>query len=62
MIKPFTSITVVVLVLFALVHLLRLFVGWPVYVNGVAMPLWISVIAFVVALGLATMVWKERGR
>ncbi|MGA8278339.1 MAG: hypothetical protein WB784_09100 [Rhodanobacteraceae bacterium] len=60
--KPFTTITVVVLVLFALVHLVRLFLGWPVYVNGIVMPLWISAIAFVVALGLAAMVWKERGR
>jgi hypothetical protein len=60
-VKPFTTIAVIVLVLFALVHLVRLFVGWPVYVNGIAVPLWVSVIAFLAALGLAIMVWRERG-
>jgi hypothetical protein len=60
--KPFTSLTVVILALFGLVHLIRLFTGWVVTVNGVDMPLWISAVALVVAWALAALVWRERAR
>jgi hypothetical protein len=58
--KPFTTLTVVILALFGLVHLFRLVVGWPVLVNGHAMPMWVSVVALIAAWTLAAMVWKER--
>jgi hypothetical protein len=59
--KPFTSITVLILVLFGLVHVMRLIVGWPVIVNGVTVPMWVSVVAPIVAWALAALVWRERG-
>ena len=59
--KPFTSITVLILVLFGLVHLTRLIVGWPVTVNGIAVPMWVSVVALIIAWVLAALVWRERG-
>jgi hypothetical protein len=58
--KPFTQITVVLFALFGLVHLLRLFAGWPVTVNGEAVPLWVSGVALVVSWALAALVWRER--
>jgi len=57
--KPFTTIAVVVLSLVALLQLLRALLGWEVVVNGVHIPLWASVVAFVVAAGLAALVWRE---
>ena len=33
--------------------------GWAITIDGVAIPLWASGIAFVVAAGLAAMVWRE---
>jgi hypothetical protein len=60
--KPFTHIAVVVFALVALVHLLRLFMAWPVSIDGVAVPVWVSAIGFVGALVLAVMVWRERGQ
>jgi len=57
--KPFTSVTVFILILFGLVHLVRLIIGWPVLVNGFAVPMWVSVVALIAAWVLATMVWKE---
>ena len=57
--KPFTAIAILVLSLIAILQLLRAILGWPVSVNGVAIPVWASVIAFVVAGGIAAMLWRE---
>ena len=45
--------------LIALLQLLRFILGWEVTVNGVTVPVWASGIAFVIAAGLAVMVWRE---
>ena len=57
--KPFTTIAVVVFLLVALLQLLRVLSGWEVTVNGMVIPIWASVVAFVVAAALATMLWRE---
>jgi len=59
MTKPFTLIAVVLLSLIALLQLLRFVLGWEVTVDGVTVPVWVSGIAFVIAAGLAVMVWRE---
>ena len=62
MTKPFTLIAVVLLSLIAVLQLLRFALGWEVMVNGISIPVWASLIAFLVAAGLAVMVWREMGR
>ena len=62
MTKPFTLIAVVLLSLIALLQLLRFTLGWEVMVNGISIPVWASAIAFLVAAGLAVMVWREMGK
>ena len=57
--KPFTAVAVAVFALIALLQLLRVASGWEVTVNGIAIPLWASVIACVVAATLALMLWRE---
>jgi hypothetical protein len=57
--KPFTLIAVVVFSLIAILQLARFILGWEVSVNGVSIPAWASGIAFVVAGGLAAMLWRE---
>ncbi len=57
--KPFTIIAVVLLSLIALVQLLRFVLGWEVTLGGVTVPVWVSGIAFLIAAGLAVMVWRE---
>ena len=57
--KPFTTIAVVVFSLVALFQLLRAVAGWEVIVNGIAVPIWGSVIAFAVTATLAIMLWRE---
>lgn len=57
--KPFTLAAVIVFAVVAIVQLTRLILGWEVVVGGVAIPMWASVIALVVAAGLAVMVARE---
>ena len=57
--KPFTIVAIVLFSLIAIVQLARLILGWEVSVNGVAIPMWVSCIAFVIAGGVAVMVWRE---
>jgi hypothetical protein len=57
--RPFTLIAIVLLSLIAILQLLRFILGWEVTVHGVSIPVWASGIAFVVAAGLAVMVWLE---
>ena len=48
--------------LIALLQLLRFILGWEVTVNGLSVPVWASGVAFVIAAGLAVMVWWETRR
>jgi hypothetical protein len=57
--KPFTTVAVVVFSLVALLQLLRVALGWEVTVNGILIPLWVSVVACVVAATLAFMLSRE---
>ena len=57
--KPITTITVVILALVALAHALRLLFGWSVAVAGTDVPNWVSIVALIVAAGLAVGTWQE---
>ena len=57
--KPFTTLAVVFLSLMAVLQLTRFVQGWEVSVNGVTVPVWVSGLAFIVAAGIAAMLWRE---
>ena len=57
--KPFTIVGIVIFALVALAHLLRLCLAWAVTVNGVVVPIWISIPGVVVPAFLAVMIWRE---
>jgi hypothetical protein len=57
--KPFTTATLVILALVAIVHVLRLLLGWSVTINGTDIPMWVSAVAFVITTGLAVGLWRE---
>lgn len=57
--KPFTLLAVLIFVLVAVAHLLRLVYGWEVTVNRVAIPAWASVLGLGIAGALAVMLWLE---
>jgi hypothetical protein len=58
-VKPFTTIAAAFFGLIAILHLLRLFLGWEVIVTGFVIPVWWSAIGLVIAGGFALLVWRE---
>ncbi|MBI2508517.1 MAG: hypothetical protein HYV99_00455 [Betaproteobacteria bacterium] len=60
--KPFTMVAILVFALVALLHLLRLIYGWEATINGAAIPMWASVLALVIAGGLAAGLWWESSK
>jgi hypothetical protein len=60
--KPFTTIAVIVFACVALLQLIRFVEAWPLSINGFAVPVWASAIAFVIAGVLAVMLWRENRR
>jgi hypothetical protein len=45
----------------ALVQLTRTLLGWPVQVDGVAVPIWVSGIAFLITGSLAVWAFRSMG-
>lgn len=57
--KPATLLAVVLFSLVAVAHLLRVIFQVEVVVDGAAMPMWISVVGFVVPGLLALALWRD---
>jgi hypothetical protein len=57
--KPFTLVAILMFVLVAFLHLLRLVLGWRVVINEVVIPMWASVAGIFIAGGLAALLWRE---
>jgi hypothetical protein len=60
--KPFTNIATAIFALIAIMHLIRLILGWEVTVNAVIIPMWVGVLGLIVAVGLAWLLWLENRR
>lgn len=57
--KPFATIAVAIFTIVALVHLLRILMGWEVVIAGTVMPMWASYLGLLLAGGLAFLLWRE---
>ena len=60
--QPVSAIAAGLFALIGALQLVRLLMGWEVTVNGIAIPVWASGIAFVIAAALAIMLWREARR
>jgi len=60
--KPFTTIAAILLALMALAHLYRLVRHIDIVLGGWLVPQWVSIVAVIVAGGLAIMLWRESRR
>ena len=56
--KP-TLIAAIILAAIALLHLLRLVLGWVLVVGTLEVPMWPSVLVVLVFGGLSLLLWKE---
>ncbi len=57
--KPAHTLAIALLVVVAVGHIVRLFLKLEFTVNHVAIPMWPSVVAVVVFLGVAAALWRE---
>jgi len=64
--KPFTTAAVVIFTLVASLHLVRIVLGWRVFVGdsvvaigGTSIPMWVSYLGAVIPAVLAVMLWRE---
>lgn len=60
--KPFTTFASAVFALVALVHLLRLIIGFDLVIGGWAVPMWISVVGIIIPSVLSFGLWREAKR
>jgi len=54
------SLAIIVFAVVAVVHLLRLALGWEVLVAGRAVPVWFSVVGVVGPAAIAWLLYKDR--
>jgi hypothetical protein len=58
--KIYMTLTAVVFLAVAIVHLLRIIFGWPVEIGGLSIPFWVSWLALLVAGALAYFGFTQR--
>jgi hypothetical protein len=57
--KPVTTIVVILLVAISVAHLLRIIFQVDIVANGVNIPIWLSIVGCIVPAVLAFMLWRE---
>ena len=57
--KPFTKIAAVLLAIVALLHLARVLLQNAVTVDDVSIPMWVSILGFIVPGILSIGLWRE---
>jgi len=57
--KPATTVGVFFLALIAFVHLLRVLIGWNLIIADTVIPMWPSVLVFLVFGALSVMICRE---
>jgi hypothetical protein len=57
--KPVTNISAFLLALISLGHLLRLIFAWGITINQTAIPMWPSMVVFLLFGSLAVLLWRE---
>jgi len=60
--KTGTLLAMIFLVVFAVFHLLRLLFGVTIVIGDTTVPLWASILAFLVSGIFAVMLWREGKR
>ena len=60
--KPATLVSTIFLFVVAILHLVRILFHVELTVNGVIVPMWLSIFGFLFTAGLAIMMWRENWR
>jgi hypothetical protein len=57
--KAYNTITAVLFLIMAVLHLLRIIFGWPAQLGGLGIPLWASWIALIITGALAYFGFRQ---
>ncbi len=60
--RTYNTLTAMLFLIIALLHLLRIILGWPAQIGGVDIPLWASWLALVVTGALAYFGFRQNIR
>jgi len=60
--KPATTLVTFLLIAVSVGHLVRLIFRIDIAVNGLYVPVWLSIFGFIVPLVLALLLWRENKR
>lgn len=60
--RRYEMVSGVVFTLVALVQLIRTVLGWPVQIDLFTVPVWFSVVAFLVTGGMAVWAFRSAGK
>ena len=60
--KTYNTITAVLFLVIALLHLLRIIFGWPAQIGGLGIPMWASWLALVVTAALGYLGFRQNAR
>jgi len=60
--RRYELVSGIIFTVVALVQLTRIVLGWPVQIDLFTVPIWFSVVAFLVYGGLAIWAFRLRGR
>lgn len=60
--KPATTIVTLLLIAISIAHLVRIIFQIDIVVNGMNVPILVSVLGWIVPLVLALMLWRENKR
>ena len=54
-----TFLAILVFLLIAVAHILRIVEDWEVVINGIVIPKWTSILGIGIVGGLAFLLWRE---
>jgi len=60
--RSYCQLAAAIFALVAVIQLLRILMGWPISINGLAIPIWASWIVVVVAGGVSVLGFRAAGR
>ncbi len=60
--KPVSVIAATIFILVAIAHLIRYYLGWVIMINGMVIPLWVSVPGALVPAIMAFLLLTDDGK
>lgn len=57
--KPFTKIASILLLIVGILHLIRVLLNMQLIVDSIEIPMWVSIVGFIIPILLSIGLWRE---